>query len=92
VSTALTHALLILVPLGLTLVLVALIWRGKGPHPATYQLSEPWTHASILWASDEPADHGHTPGRSLVADSAEHGAEGHGTHLVMIGGGASGKW
>lgn len=91
-STALTHALLILVPLGLTVVLVALIWRGKGPHPATYQLSEPWTHAPILWAADEPADHGHATGRSLVADTAEHGAEGHGSHSVTIGGGASGKW
>jgi hypothetical protein len=92
VSTALTHALLILVPLGLTAVLAALIWRGKGPHPATYQLSEPWTHEPILWASDEPADHGHTTGRSLVAETAEHAAEGHGTHPVTIGGGASGKW
>jgi hypothetical protein len=78
VSTALTHSLLILVPLGLTLVLIALIWRTKGPHPATYKMSEPWKHAPILWASDEPADHGH------------HGE--HGSHPVTIGGGASGKW
>jgi hypothetical protein len=81
VSTALTHALLVLVPLGLTLVLAALIWRGKGPHPETYQMSEPWTHAPILWAADEPADHGHSAGHS-----------GHGSHPLTIGGGASGKW
>jgi hypothetical protein len=93
VSTALTHALFVLVPLGLTAVLAALIWRGRGPHPATYQMSESWTHAPILWASDEPAAHGHTStGRSLVADTAEHASEGHGTHPVTIGGGASGKW
>jgi hypothetical protein len=65
------------VPLGLTAVLVALIWRGKGPHPATYKMSEPWTHAPILWASEEPAEHGHG---------------GHGSHPLTIGGGASGKW
>ncbi|MGX9792584.1 aa3-type cytochrome oxidase subunit CtaJ [Mycobacterium sp. MMS18-G62] len=80
-STALTHSLLGGVPLAITLVLVALIWgvgkHRKGPHPATYELSEPWTHEPILWASDEPADHGHG---------------GHGSHPVTIGGGASGKW
>ncbi|WP_036436618.1 hypothetical protein [Mycobacterium sp. URHB0044] len=64
------------VPLLLLLVLIALIWSRKGPHPATYDMSEPWTHAPILWASDEPADHGHG---------------GHGSHLT-VGGGASGKW
>ena len=36
----------------LALVLAALIWRGKGPHPAKYKLSEPWTHEPILWASE----------------------------------------
>lgn len=64
------------VPLLLLLVLIALIWSRKGPHPATYDMSEPWTHAPILWAADEPADHGHG---------------GHGSHLT-VGGGASGKW
>jgi hypothetical protein len=59
VSTALTHALFVLVPLGLTVVLAALIWRGKNPHPETYKFSERWTHEPILWASDEPADHSH---------------------------------
>jgi hypothetical protein len=63
-----------------TLVLIWLIWgvgkNRKGPHPATYQMSDKWTHAPILWASEEPADHGH---------------DGHGSH-VTVGGGASGKW
>jgi hypothetical protein len=76
VSTALAHSLLGGVPLLLLLVLIALIWSHKGPHPASYKLSEEWTHAPILWAADEPADHGHG---------------GHGSHLT-VGGGASGKW
>lgn len=63
------------------LVLAALIYgvgkNRKGPHPATYKLSEQWTHDPILWASDEPADHGHG---------------GHGSRPVTVGGGASGKW
>ena len=79
-STALTHSLIGGVPLVVTLVLIALIWgvskNRKGPHPATYQMSDKWTHAPILWASEEPADHGHG---------------GHGSH-VTVGGGASGKW
>ncbi|GAB7069209.1 hypothetical protein H7J06_20525 [Mycobacterium hodleri] len=58
-STALTHSLLGGVPLLLALVLAALIFRRKGPHPATYKLTDEWTHEPILWASDEPADHGH---------------------------------
>jgi hypothetical protein len=76
VSIALTHSLLGGVPLLVLLVLAVLIFRHKGPHPATYKLSEEWTHAPILWAADEPADHGHG---------------GHGSHLA-VGGGASGKW
>ena len=83
-STALTHSLLGGVPLVVLLVLIALIWgvgkNRKGPHPATYKLTEEWTHEPILWASDEPAAHGHS----------SHGA-GHGAH-VTVGGGASGKW
>jgi hypothetical protein len=76
VSIALTHSLLGGVPLLVALVLAALIFRKKGPHPATYKLSQEWTHAPILWAADEPADHGHG---------------GHGSHPT-VGGGASGKW
>lgn len=63
------------------LVLIFLVYvvgpKRKNPHPATYKLSEPWTHEPILWAADEPADHGHG---------------GHGSHPVTVGGGASGKW
>jgi hypothetical protein len=62
--------------LALAAILAALIWRGKDPHPATYKMSDEWTHEPILWASDEPADHGHG---------------GHRSH-VTVGGGASGKW
>ena len=76
-STALTHSLLGGVPLGITLILIALIWgvgkNRKGPHQATYTMSEKWTHDPILWVSDEPEGHGHE-------------------HPLTIGGGASGKW
>ncbi|MGU3503014.1 aa3-type cytochrome oxidase subunit CtaJ [Mycobacterium sp. C31M] len=75
-STALTHGLMGGIPLLLFLVLAALAYRHKGPHPEPYKLSEEWTHDPILWAADEPADHGHG---------------GHGDH-VTVGGGASGKW
>ncbi|TQK28154.1 hypothetical protein [Arthrobacter sp. SLBN-53] len=75
-STALTHSLLGGVPLVLFLVLAALAYRHKGPHPKSYKLGDEWTHDPILWAADEPADHGHG---------------GHGGH-VTVGGGASGKW
>ena len=75
-STALAHSLMGGIPLVILLALVAVIYRRKGPHPATYQLSEKWTHEPILWAADEPVDHGHG---------------GHGSHLT-VGGGASGKW
>jgi hypothetical protein len=59
VSIALTHSLLGGVPLLLTLFLAVMIFRRKGPHPATYKMTDEWTHAPILWAADEPADHGH---------------------------------
>jgi hypothetical protein len=59
VSTALTHSLIGGVPLLVAAILAALIWRQKDPHPATYKMSDEWTHAPILWASEEPADHGH---------------------------------
>lgn len=75
-TIALAHSLMGGVPLLVLLVLIALIWSRKGPHPESYELSEEWTHAPILWAADEPADHGHG---------------GHGSHLT-VGGGASGKW
>lgn len=75
-SIALTHSLLGGVPLLVFLLLAAVTLTKKSPHPPTYNLSEKWTHDPILWASDEPADHGHG---------------GHGTH-VSVGGSASGKW
>lgn len=84
-STALTHSLLGGVPLAVLLVLMFLIYvvgpKRKDPHPETYKMSDQWTHDPILWAADEPADHGHSG----------HGA-GHGSHPVTVGGGASGKW
>jgi hypothetical protein len=76
VSIALTHSLLGGVPLALLLVLGALFLLRKSPHPDTYKMTDKWTHAPILWAAEEPADHGHG---------------GHDSHLT-VGGGASGKW
>ncbi|MCV7329029.1 aa3-type cytochrome oxidase subunit CtaJ [Mycobacterium cookii] len=73
------HTLFLAVPLLLVAVLAALIWSRKGPHPATYNLSESWTHAPILWAAtDEVVGHGH--------------GHGHGDAEFSVGGGASGKW
>lgn len=71
------HGLFVGVPLLLVILLVALIYIGKGPHPTTYKMSEPWRHAPILWAAvDERAGDHH----------------GHGSHELNVGGGASGKW
>lgn len=75
-TTALVHASFLVVPLVLAGILALFIFTKKGPHPATFDMSEKWTHEPVLWAADEPADHGHG---------------GHGSHLT-IGGGASGKW
>jgi hypothetical protein len=73
------HLYFVGIPLLLVILLVALIWSRKGPHPATYQMSEPWTHPPILWAAtDEVLGHG--------------AHSGHGTSEVSVGGGASGKW
>lgn len=87
--------ILVLVPLGLSAVLALLTLRGKGPHPASYKLSEPWKHSPILWAAEEPQGH-HVAatGRSVQADSAAHGGNvgEHHENPVTIGGGASGKW
>jgi hypothetical protein len=75
------HLLVVGIPLLLVAVLAALIWRGKGPHPASYKLSEPWTHPPILWAAtDEAVGSGH----------GGHG--GHDTSEFAVGGGASGTW
>ena len=73
------HLYFIGIPLLLVVVLSVLIWSRKGPHPATYKLSETWTHPPILWAAtDEDVGHG------------AHG--GHGTSEFSVGGGASGTW
>jgi hypothetical protein len=71
------HALFVGIPLLLVIILSALIWSHKGPHPATYKMSEPWTHKPILWtATDEHVIDPH----------------GHGSDELIVGGGASGKW
>jgi hypothetical protein len=78
VSILAVHAIFVGIPLLLVLVLVALIWSRRGPHPATYKMSEPWTHRPILWtAVDEPIGDPH---------------HGHGATELTVGGGASGKW
>ena len=43
------HLLVVGIPLLLVAVLSAMIWSRKGPHPATYELPEPWTHTPITW-------------------------------------------
>lgn len=71
------HALFVGIPLLLIIILASLIWSHKGPHPATYKMSEPWTHEPILWAAvDEQVGDPH----------------GHGSDELTVGGGASGKW
>jgi hypothetical protein len=52
------HLVFVGIPLAFVAVLAAMIFTRKGPHPKTYTMSEEWTHPPILWASDEPADHG----------------------------------
>ncbi|MGH3562808.1 MAG: aa3-type cytochrome oxidase subunit CtaJ [Mycobacterium sp.] len=65
------------IPLLLVTVLAVLIWSHRGPHPATYRMSEPWTHPPILWAA---------------IDEVIGGQHGHGGPEFSVGGGASGKW
>ncbi len=67
------------IPLLVVAILAALILPRKGNHPATYQLSEPWTHEPILWAAVD----------EVVPGGGHHG---HGSDVVNVGGGASGKW
>jgi hypothetical protein len=71
------HGLFVGVPLLLIVVLAALIFRRKGPHPASYKMSEPWQHEPILWAA-------------VDEDIGDH--HGHGPQELTVGGGASGKW
>lgn len=72
------HLLFMGIPLVVAGALAAIFLPRKGPHPDTYVLPEPWTHAPILWAA---------VGESVGRHS------GHGEHSeVAIGGGASGTW
>jgi hypothetical protein len=73
------HLYFIGIPLLLVILLAAMIWSHKRPHPATYKLPEKWTHSPILWAAvDEDVG------------GAGHG--GHDASRFSVGGGASGKW
>jgi len=65
-------------PLGTFLVLWVLTHARKGSHPATYEMSERWTHKPILWAATDEV----VPG----------GGHGHGDSALSVGGGASGRW
>ena len=78
-NAAVIHLLFVGVPLAVVAVLAALIFSRKGNHPATYKLSEPWTHEPILWAAVDEA----------IPGGVHHG---HGSDEVSVGGGASGKW
>jgi hypothetical protein len=77
VSVLLVHLLFVGIPLSLVIILSLLIYSHKGPHPATYKMSESWTHEPILWAAT--GEH--------VGD-----LHGHGSDTLTVGGGASGKW
>lgn len=77
-NAAVLHALFVGIPLAVVALLALLIFSRKSNHPATYKLSEKWTHAPILWAAtDEVVPGGH---------------HGHGAAELNVGGGASGKW
>src|ERR1700747_536696 len=45
------HFYVLGIPFFLVIVVVALTWSRKGPPPAPYKMSEPWTHPPILWAA-----------------------------------------
>jgi hypothetical protein len=65
------HVFFLGIPLLLTALLAGAIWSGKGPHAATYTLSESWTHPPILWAAtDEVVGHGHGHGEFSVGGGA----------------------
>lgn len=73
------HLFFVGIPVLVVGLLAALILPRKGPHPATYQMSEPWaaSHPPILWAAVDEVIGGHG---------------GHGESSFSVGGGASGKW
>lgn len=72
--TGLMHA----IPVVIVTALVYLIYRRAGGSKVEYTLSQPWTHAPILWAAVD----------EVVPGGGHHG--GHGE--VVVGGGASGRW
>ncbi|EUA12715.1 aa3-type cytochrome oxidase subunit CtaJ [Mycobacterium pseudokansasii] len=72
------HLLFVGIPLLLVVVLALMIFTRKGPHPATYEMPERWTHPPILWAAtDEDVGGSHA---------------GHASSEISVGGGASGTW
>ncbi|WP_343600455.1 hypothetical protein [Mycobacterium sp.] len=65
------HLYFVGIPLLLVIVLATLIWSHPGPHPATYTMSEPWTHPPILWSAvDENVGDGHGPSEFSVGGGA----------------------
>jgi hypothetical protein len=74
------HLFFVGIPLLLVIVLAVLIWSHKGPHPASYKLSDRWTHPPILWAATDEAV------------GSAHGHGGHDSGEFTVGGGASGTW
>mgnify|MGYP006925927947 CR=1 FL=1 len=71
-------ALLYGLPVLLVIALIVLVYsRGRKNQPG-YHLSQPFTHEPILWAAVDEA----IPGL----------ADGHGSHTLNVGGGASGRW
>ncbi|EHB53964.1 hypothetical protein MycrhDRAFT_4427 [Mycolicibacterium rhodesiae JS60] len=78
-NTAVVHGLFVAIPFGLAAVLYLLYVPGKSKHAKTYNMSDPWTHAPILWAAVD----------EVVPGGGHHG---HSAGDVNVGGGASGKW
>jgi hypothetical protein len=69
------HAL----PVVIVAALVFLLYRRTGGNKVEYTLSQPWTHAPILWAAVD----------EVVPGGGHHGDHSEG---VTVGGGASGRW
>ena len=65
--TGLIHA----IPVLLVALVVFMLYARKGDRPAQYTLSQPWTHAPILWAAvDEVVPAGHSEGELSVGGGA----------------------
>lgn len=64
-STALTHSLIGGISLLVAAITALLTLTKKGPHPDSYEMSEPWTYGPILWAATE----------ENVGDAHAHGFE-----------------